>query len=104
VSIGADLERLATARQQLRRVLKEGPRTVAELSVRVSLEEREVLDHLSHIERESRHGERLRIEPAECVSCHFAFTKRRRLKRPSRCPVCKSERVSSPRFSTISKR
>jgi predicted Zn-ribbon and HTH transcriptional regulator len=102
--MAANSESFATARQQLREALNEGPRTVAELATRVSLEEREVLDHLSHIERESRSMLRFSIEPARCVACKFVFKKRDRLKRPSRCPVCKSERISPPRFSTVSKR
>jgi predicted Zn-ribbon and HTH transcriptional regulator len=47
-----------------------------------------------------RDGLRLRTEPARCTACGFVFGDRaeRRLHTPSRCPRCRSERISEPRF------
>ncbi len=36
--------------------------------------------------------------PATCKKCGYQFTDRERLKKPSRCPRCKSERIDPPRF------
>jgi transcriptional regulator len=89
-----------TAREALREALLTGePRTARELSVELSLREREVVDHLAHLERSLAHSaQRLEIEPARCLACGFAFEDRSRLSKPGRCPDCKSTRISLPRF------
>jgi predicted Zn-ribbon and HTH transcriptional regulator len=89
----------ATARQALLEALRAGPRTARELSAEVSLPEREVVEHLEHLQRSLARSElELCIEPPRCVSCGFGFKKRDRLGRPSRCPRCRSERLDVPRF------
>ncbi len=47
-----------------------------------------------------RGSERLRIDPAACRACGFVFKERisKHLHAPSRCPQCRSERISEPRF------
>jgi hypothetical protein len=95
-------ERVETLRQALVVALRERPQTARELSGVVRIAEREVVDHLTHLERSlSSAGEVLVIEPACCKSCGFSFDARVRHGRPSRCPECRSERISSPRFSVI---
>jgi hypothetical protein len=45
------------------------------------------------------------VEPASCKQCGFSFKKRTRLTTLGRCPVSKSEPISSPRFKvTIPKK
>lgn len=44
-------------------------------------------------------GMKLRITPAECEACGFVFQGRTRLSGPSRCPQCRSERITSPTFT-----
>ncbi|MGH7268258.1 MAG: transcriptional regulator [Candidatus Rokuibacteriota bacterium] len=93
-------ESQATVRAALRHALRAGPRTAHELSARVRIAEKQVAGHLEHLARSLRAGgERLRVEPARCLDCGFVFRKRDRLSRPSRCPVCRSERLDGPRFS-----
>jgi transcriptional regulator len=90
----------ATVRTALRDALRRGPRTARELSAAVGIPEKQVAGHLEHLARSLRAGgERLHVEPAGCQDCGFVFRKRERLSRPSRCPVCRSERVDAPRFS-----
>jgi predicted Zn-ribbon and HTH transcriptional regulator len=97
--------RSVTARQALRSVLVEEPRSARELSVRVGLSEREVLTHLEHLERSlGRADYELVIEPASCIECGFAFHKRGRLQRPGRCPVCRGRRIQPPRFGVQPRR
>ena len=92
--------RSQTARQALLEALRSGPRTAKDLSVEVSLPEREIAAHLEHLERSLAHGElELCIEPPRCLGCGFGFKKRERLDRPSRCPRCKSERIELPLYS-----
>ncbi|MGC2423409.1 MAG: transcriptional regulator [Nitrospirota bacterium] len=104
-----------TLRQRIREFISQGPKTVREISQEVRLSEKEVLDHLRHIAAAGSagggtkgtgakgagaakgHG-MFRIIPSECHSCGFSFAKRKRPGRPGRCPVCKSERISEPRY------
>jgi predicted Zn-ribbon and HTH transcriptional regulator len=93
-------ERQATVRAALRLALRAGPRTARELSGAVGVPEKQVAAHLEHLARSLKAaGERLRVEPARCQDCGFTFRKRDRLSRPSRCPVCRSERLDAPRFA-----
>ncbi len=96
------VEAHATLRAALRDALRAGPLTAHELSARVRIPEKQVAEHLEHLGRSLRAGsERLHVEPARCLDCGFVFRKRDRLTRPSRCPVCRGERVDAPRFAIL---
>ncbi|MBX7077659.1 MAG: transcriptional regulator [Nannocystaceae bacterium] len=89
-----------TVRAALLEALR-SPRPLAalELSSIVRISQREVADHLEHLQRSlAGSEERLVVEPARCNACEFEFESRDRLSRPSRCPKCKSERIDPPRF------
>ena len=91
-----------THRRALHDALLGEPRTARELSVALSLRERDVLSHLEHLDRSLDHtGERLEIEPARCLACGFAFDERARLTKPGRCPRCRATRIALPRFSIV---
>ena len=97
-------ERAQTVREAIAAELRESTLSAHELSARVSIEEREVASHLEHLERSLRHaGERLNILPPRCLKCGFVFVDRERLRKPSRCPDCKSERIEPARFSVGSR-
>jgi predicted Zn-ribbon and HTH transcriptional regulator len=92
--------RSSTSREAIATALRAGTFTARDVSARVGLSEREVAEHLPHLERSLVHGqERLIVVPPECVKCGFVFEQRGRHSRPSRCPRCRSERVSPPRFT-----
>jgi transcriptional regulator len=94
--------RVETLRTELRTALSEGRSTSRELSQALGVSEREVLEHLPHLARSLSHtGERLAIEPSSCLGCGFEFEERTRVKRPGRCPACKSTRISPPRFGIV---
>jgi len=92
--------REATLRRRIVEMLCGASFSPRELSAAVGIREKEVARHLEHI-RKSLHGDReqLETEPAACRKCGFAFTKRDRLDRPGRCPVCRGESISEPRFA-----
>jgi len=90
-------DRPETLRHEIAAVLSEESLSAREVSERVGIGEKEVLEHLEHIKL-ARHGE-LVVEPALCMACGFSFKKRERLKGPGRCPVCRSEHIAEPRFS-----
>jgi predicted Zn-ribbon and HTH transcriptional regulator len=93
-------ERGSTLRQALLEALRGPPATARDLSQLVRISERDVLDHLEHL-AESLKSE-LVVEPAECKACGFQFEGRTRMRKPSRCPECKSERIAPPRFCVAS--
>jgi len=92
--------RSETVRESLHRALREGPATLQELSAAVRVAEKQLLEHLEHLRRSlDARGERLIVEPARCLACGFCFDARKRFSKPTRCPECKSTRITQPRFS-----
>jgi transcriptional regulator len=94
-----------TIRHELLVELEEGPLSARDISGRISISEKDVFEHLEHIRATlHRTGKRLAVQPAECVKCGFVFNKRERLKKPSKCPVCRSEFIHDPLFSLVQER
>ncbi len=93
-------EVIKTLRQAIIGILMEETLSSREISARVHIAEKEVLDHLAHISKASLpNGRRLRMEPPLCMKCGFSFRKRERLTRPGRCPVCRNSQISEPLYS-----
>lgn len=88
-------------RQRIVERLTNGELSFDELRRELEIPARVLEDDLRHIDRSLRRGStRLRVDPARCLACGFTFTDRapRRFQAPSRCPRCRSERISEPRF------
>ena len=63
-------ERGETVRASIAAALRRGALSAREISEQVRIAEREVADHLAHLERSAKaQGERLLIEPARCKAC-----------------------------------
>ena len=92
---------MQTQRQMIKELLLESVFSSLELSQRLSMPEKEVLDHLAHIALAPGPGCRFRTTPAVCNNCGFAFKKRERLTTPSRCPLCHRESIRRPRFALL---
>ena len=92
-------EQAITIRQHLLQLLSSAPLSAREISVAVHIPEKEVYAHLDHL-RHSLHGEgrKLLVIPASCRKCGFIFSKRQRLKKPGRCPVCQRGPIDEPLF------
>ena len=90
-------EKPQTLRKEISKALEEGPMDLREISQLFRIREKDALDHLQHIARSSR----LKMDPPVCLDCGFSFKKRDRLNTPSRCPICKSESISPPRYQVI---
>lgn len=96
----APAERHATVRAALEAELRKGPASARDLSTAVGIREKDVADHLAHVERSARaRGERLVVQPAACGDCGFQFEGRTRLTKPGACPECRSTRIDPPLFS-----
>jgi len=94
------VERHETVRQKIISVLEGQTLSAKDISADVMVSEKEVYEHLKHIQKTLNKRERnLIITPAECKKCGFVFRKRDRLKKPGRCPVCRGELISEPLFS-----
>ncbi|MHA1636390.1 MAG: HTH domain-containing protein, partial [Candidatus Thorarchaeota archaeon] len=56
-----------------------------------------VYEDIEHITKSIRNkGKELLMSPASCGKCNFVFKDRKKAKRPSRCPKCRSEWILSP--------
>ncbi len=93
-------ERLETIRQEMTSLLKGRTLSAREISGMVRISEKEVYEHLEHIRKGRRKtDQQIVVTPAECRKCGFVFKKRDRLKKPGKCPICRSEMVTDPLFS-----
>jgi len=88
---------MLTPRKKIAEALEREELNVREISRLFRMKEKETLDHLTRIAK-SVHPRHLIAKPASCMECGFSFKKRIRLNTPGRCPVCKSEQISPPRF------
>jgi predicted Zn-ribbon and HTH transcriptional regulator len=87
-------------RQDLALALRAGPATARDLSKAVGASEKQVLEHLAHLAKSLKtRGGALEVTPAACLDCGFAFAKRDKLARPSRCPKCHGARLTLPEFA-----
>ncbi len=92
-------EEKATIRQAIVALLEENTLSAREISARVRIPEKEVLYHLEHIRNATHDDERhLLLTPAVCRKCGFTFTKRGRLTKPGKCPVCRNEQIAEPLY------
>jgi hypothetical protein len=83
----------------LQRILRERELTAGDISRLLGIREKEVYEHLPHVERSLRTGTTLISRPARCLDCGFVFKKRKRFTTPSRCPICRSESISAPVYA-----
>ena len=88
-----------TLRKRIAEALKREPLGLRDLSRMFHIREKEALEHLEHVIKSSLF--RLVMDPARCTECGFSFKKRTRLSTPGRCPLCKSESISPPRFLLV---
>jgi hypothetical protein len=90
---------LDTVRHELIVTLEQGQRSAKELSFEVRISEKEVYDHLEHIRKSLQgSGRHFAVMPAECRKCGFVFSKRSRLRKPRKCPLCRGESIHEPLF------
>ena len=95
----SEIERNQTLRRSMIELLSGKELSAREISAAIGIREKEVFDHLAHIEKSLQaQKRRLVIIPAQCLSCDYVFTDRRRLSKPGRCPRCKDEHLADPAY------
>lgn len=89
-----------TARQRIADLLLNTRLTSRQLAQLVGISEHQVEDHLLHIAKTvaSDRSRRFMLEPSQCRDCGYIFRDRSRLTKPSRCPRCRSEAITAPRY------
>ena len=89
-----------TMRQRLVGLLTGSRLSSYQLAQLLGIPERQVEDHLGHVVKTIAHDRNRRfvLESSCCQDCGFVFRDRRKLTRPSRCPSCRSESISAPRY------
>ncbi len=89
-----------TPRQRIMELLTGTRRTTHQLAQMLAIPERQVEGHLIHVVKSITRDKTRRfiLEPSHCQDCNFVFRNRRRLTRPSRCPHCRSEAITAPRY------
>ncbi|MEM0021115.1 MAG: HTH domain-containing protein [Fervidicoccaceae archaeon] len=102
--IGSDF---LTRREKIYRILVEAekPLTAEEIAKILGLSGREVnsihtdLEHVMRsVRKRSGNSEIVEMIPARCLTCGYTFRDREKVKRPSKCPKCNSERIEGPWF------
>jgi predicted Zn-ribbon and HTH transcriptional regulator len=92
-----------TTRQAITDELLLGLRTIRNLSQILGISEKEVITHLPHVKQSAKYkGYEFVTEPSKCLKCGFVFEHRKRWAKPSRCPECKAEKLTTPMFGLIS--
>lgn len=86
-----------TRRNQIIEILEEEEKSAQQLANEFKEEMIVILDDLKHI-RYSVRPRKLAMKPAQCKKCGFIFKERSKVKKPSRCPSCRSEWVMAPMF------
>ena len=87
-----------TRRRHLIELLSYEPRSASSLARELGIARSEIEDELRHAIRSARaHGHDVRVIPARCKSCDFAFGEEK-LSKPSRCPACKGTRLFEPQL------
>jgi predicted Zn-ribbon and HTH transcriptional regulator len=94
------VERQETVRQKMVSLLEGNALSAKDISADVGVSEKEVYEHLEHIQMTSNRSKyAFVVTPAVCKKCGFVFRKREKLKKPGKCPVCRSEAIEEPLFS-----
>lgn len=89
-----------TLRQRIIGLLTDARMTSDQLARALGIPERQVEEHLVHVVKTVARDpvRQFILEPSVCLDCEFMFRDRKRLTRPSRCPQCRSEGISAPRY------
>lgn len=90
-----------TRREKIAEMLKEEAWSLLDLAKSFSEHIKVIEDDIVHIRKSLSASYKLKQVPAKCEICDYAFKERKKLKKPSRCPKCKSERIGQPLIELI---
>ena len=89
-----------TPRQRIIDVITGTRLSSRQLAQILGIRKRQVEEHLIHVVKTIARDKTRRfiLDPAFCQDCDFVFRDRSRLTSPSRCPHCRSEAITAPRY------
>ena len=89
-----------TPRQRMIDLLTGARLSSQQLAQMLGIAERQVEEHLTHVVKTVARdrSRRFILDPSTCPDCGFVFRDRTKLTRPSRCPKCRSEGITAPRY------
>ncbi len=85
-----------TRRQEIIKILEKEQISAQDLANQYKVELWEIVEDLEHIKKTVK--QRLKVHPAQCKMCGFLFKERSKIKRPSKCPRCRHERIEAALF------
>lgn len=89
-----------TRRKEIIELISEKPMTANQLAQHFETIIPEIVEDLVHIRQTlAGGGKKFVIIPASCNCCSFLFRERDKIKKPSKCPKCRSEDISEPAFA-----
>ncbi|MFW9800913.1 MAG: transcriptional regulator [Candidatus Thorarchaeota archaeon] len=93
---------MSTRRETISELLEEAenPMTAQEICNMLGIKNRAlVYEDIEHISLSVKNrGKQLIIQPASCGKCGYVFKDRRKIKRPSKCPKCRSQWILQPAY------
>jgi predicted Zn-ribbon and HTH transcriptional regulator len=101
------IEAVDTRRGRIAALLREAEWPADELAAQLDIDRTDLEVELEHLARSARRrGEKLAVKPASCLACGLVLRARsaRPFHAPRRCPSCKEERMSWPRYRLLAGR
>lgn len=90
-------------RKNLITLLQRGPMSVTQIARAVDEPPKDIEEDLRHLFQSLKHGEfQAEMAPATCRKCGFEFGLDK-LRKPSKCPECKSTWLTEPKISIRAK-
>jgi transcriptional regulator len=86
-----------TRREGIIEILSKEEKSAQQLANDFRVELFIILEDLKHI-KNSIKPKKISQKPAQCKNCSFKFEERSKIKKPSKCPKCKSEWIMAPLF------
>jgi len=86
-----------TRREEIEKILLKEEKSAHQLANMFQTELKEILEDLAHIELSVK-PKKIVITPARCKKCGFLFKERSKIKKPSKCPRCRSEWIQAQLF------
>ena len=89
-----------TPRQRIIDLITDTRLSSHQLAQMLGIPERQVEAHLVHVVKTVARdpSRRFILEPSVCPDCGFLFRDRTKLTRPGRCPKCRGEGITAPRY------
>lgn len=87
-----------TIRKEIIQLLEKNRMSIRELSLHFRITTEDAATDLRHIAKSIYPNLQLRMEIPVCKACGFEFKDRTKLRPPTKCPKCRHEKITEPKF------